>query len=81
MEESLSTDLGFAQGALGAAVAYTKSRRQFGQAVADFQGVQFMLADMAMQTAARQIVYSAAAKAGADAPDLEAVYDGADYRE
>src|SRR5436305_2442408 len=56
--------VGVAQGALDAAVAYVKERRQFGRPVADFQGVQFMLADMAMQTeAARQLVYVGAAKA------------------
>jgi alkylation response protein AidB-like acyl-CoA dehydrogenase len=56
--------VGIAQGALDAAVAYTKERRQFGKAVADFQGVQFMLADMAMKVeAARQLVYVASASA------------------
>src|SRR5690606_41602916 len=45
------------------AVKYVKERKQFGQAVADFQGVQFMLADMAMKLeAARQLTYHAAAK-------------------
>jgi alkylation response protein AidB-like acyl-CoA dehydrogenase len=63
--------VGIAQGSLDASIAYTKERRQFGQAVADFQGVQFMLADMAMKTeAARQLVYVAAAKADRGAPDL-----------
>jgi alkylation response protein AidB-like acyl-CoA dehydrogenase len=52
--------VGIAQGALDAAVAYTKERQQFGKRIADFQGVQFMLADMAMKTeAARQLVYVA----------------------
>jgi len=55
--------LGIAQGALDYAVGYVKERRQFGRAVADFQGVQFMLADMAMNlAAARQLTYAAAAK-------------------
>jgi alkylation response protein AidB-like acyl-CoA dehydrogenase len=55
--------LGIAQGALDYAVGYVKERRQFGRAVADFQGVQFMLADMAMNLeAARQLTYAAAAK-------------------
>jgi alkylation response protein AidB-like acyl-CoA dehydrogenase len=55
--------VGIAQGALDAAVAYTKERSQFGRAVADFQGVQFMIADMAMQLeAARHLVYVAATK-------------------
>ena len=54
--------LGIAQGALDYAVGYVKERRQFGRAVADFQGVQFMLADMAMRLeAARQLTYHAAA--------------------
>ena len=63
--------LGIAQGAIDASLAYVKQRRQFGQAIADFQGVQFMLADMAMRTeAARQLVYAAAAKAERGEPDL-----------
>jgi alkylation response protein AidB-like acyl-CoA dehydrogenase len=63
--------VGIAQGSLDAAVTYTKSRKQFGQPVADFQGVQFMIADIAMRTeAARQLVYVAAAKADRGAPDL-----------
>ncbi len=63
--------VGIAQGALDAATAYVKERRQFGKAVAEFQGVQFMLADMAMQLeASRQLVYVAAAKSERDDPDL-----------
>nr|WP_055508706.1 acyl-CoA dehydrogenase family protein [Nonomuraea pusilla] len=55
--------LGIAQGALDYAVGYVKERRQFGKPVADFQGVQFMIADMAMKLeAARQLTYHAAAK-------------------
>ncbi|MGY1784015.1 acyl-CoA dehydrogenase family protein [Geodermatophilus sp. SYSU D00698] len=55
--------VGVAQGALDAAVEYTRERKQFGKAVSDFQGVQFMLADMAMQIeAARHLVYVAAAR-------------------
>jgi alkylation response protein AidB-like acyl-CoA dehydrogenase len=55
--------LGIAQGALDYATGYVKERRQFGQAVAEFQGVQFMLADMAMKVeAARQLTYAAAAR-------------------
>jgi len=62
--------VGIAQGALDAAVAYVKEREQFGRAVAEFQGVQFMLADMAMRTeAARQMVYLACAKAERGDPD------------
>ncbi len=55
--------VGIAQGALDHALAYVKERRQFGKAVAQFQGIQFMLADMAMTLeAARQLVYAAAAQ-------------------
>src|SRR3954471_14344700 len=63
--------VGIAQGALDAATAYVKQRRQFGKAVADFQGIQFMLADMAMQLeAARQLVYVAAGKSERNDDDL-----------
>ncbi|WP_422747054.1 acyl-CoA dehydrogenase family protein [Mycobacterium sp. WMMD1722] len=56
--------VGIAQGALDAAIGYTKGRRQFGTRIADLQGVQFMLADMAMKIeAARLMVYTAAARA------------------
>ena len=56
--------VGIAQGALDAAIEYTKDRKQFGRPVADNQGVQFMLADMAMKVeAARLMVYNAAARA------------------
>jgi alkylation response protein AidB-like acyl-CoA dehydrogenase len=56
--------VGIAQGALDAAIEYTKGRKQFGKSISDFQGVQFMLADMAMKVeAARLMVYSAAARA------------------
>jgi alkylation response protein AidB-like acyl-CoA dehydrogenase len=54
--------VGIAQGALDATIAYVKDRRQFGQRIADFQGVQFMLADMGMKIeAARHLVYTSAA--------------------
>jgi alkylation response protein AidB-like acyl-CoA dehydrogenase len=68
--------LGIAQGALDYAVGYVQQRRQFGQPIAEFQGVQFMLADMAMKIeAARQLTYAAAARSeraisGEPAPDL-----------
>mgnify|MGYP003601873353 FL=1 len=56
--------VGIAQGALDAAIAYAKDRKQFGRPIADNQGLQFMLADMAMKVeAARLMVYSAAARA------------------
>ncbi|MGF1429682.1 acyl-CoA dehydrogenase family protein [Kitasatospora sp. LaBMicrA B282] len=55
--------LGIAQGALDYAAGYVKERKQFGKAIAEFQGIQFMLADMAMKLeAARQLTYAAAAK-------------------
>src|SRR5947208_5560425 len=53
--------VGIAQAALDAAVGYAKERQQFGQPIATFQGIQFMLADMAMQVhAARLMVHHAA---------------------
>ena len=55
--------VGIAQGALEVATAYVKERHQFGRPVADFQGVQFMLADMQVRLhAARQLTYAAAAR-------------------
>jgi alkylation response protein AidB-like acyl-CoA dehydrogenase len=63
--------LGIAQGALDAAVGYVKERTQFGRPIADFQGIQFMLADMAMTVeAARQMVHTAAAKSERNDGDL-----------
>ncbi|MEU6132987.1 acyl-CoA dehydrogenase [Saccharopolyspora sp. NPDC047091] len=56
--------VGIAQGALDQALAYVKERKQFGKTISDFQGVQFMLADMAMKVeAARHMVYVSAARA------------------
>jgi alkylation response protein AidB-like acyl-CoA dehydrogenase len=56
--------VGIAQGALDQSIAYVKERKQFGKAVAEFQGVQFLLADMAMKVeAARHLVYVASAAA------------------
>ncbi|MBP2582541.1 alkylation response protein AidB-like acyl-CoA dehydrogenase [Streptomyces sp. PvR006] len=55
--------IGIAQGALDYAKGYVTERKQFGKPIADFQGVQFMLADMAMKLeAARQLTYAAAAR-------------------
>ncbi|HEY5473751.1 MAG TPA: acyl-CoA dehydrogenase family protein [Candidatus Limnocylindrales bacterium] len=63
--------VGIAQGALDFAIGYVKERKQFGKRIADFQGLQFMLADMAMNLeAARQMVYVAAAKSERNDPDL-----------
>jgi alkylation response protein AidB-like acyl-CoA dehydrogenase len=62
--------LGGAQRCLDEAIAYTKDRQQFGQPVAAFQNTQFMLADMATDLeAARALLYLAAAKVTANAPD------------
>ena len=61
-----SQALGIAQGALDAAIAYTKDREQFNKPVASFQGVSFQLADMATQVeAARLLIYNAAYRASA----------------
>jgi alkylation response protein AidB-like acyl-CoA dehydrogenase len=63
--------LGIAEGALDYAVGYAKERQQFGQPIASFQGLQFMLADMATQIeAARHLVYLAATKVDTQAHDL-----------
>ncbi|CAL9465177.1 acyl-CoA dehydrogenase [Streptomyces albus] len=64
--------LGIAQGALDYAKGYVAERKQFGKPIGDFQGVQFMLADMAMKIeAARQLTYAAAARS-------ERVFEGGD---
>ncbi|WP_338811117.1 acyl-CoA dehydrogenase family protein [Dermacoccus nishinomiyaensis] len=63
--------VGIAQGALDYAVGYVKERQQFGKAIAEFQAIQFMLADMAMKVeTARQMVYVAAAKSERQDADL-----------
>ena len=63
--------VGIAQAAVDAAVAYTGERQQFGRPVGDFQGVQFMLADMAMKVeAARALTYTAAARSESSSSDL-----------
>src|SRR3954466_6166647 len=63
--------VGVAQGALDYALGYVKERRQFGQAIADFQGLQFMIADMGMKVeAARQLTYAAAGRSERGDADL-----------
>jgi alkylation response protein AidB-like acyl-CoA dehydrogenase len=63
--------VGIAQGALDYAAAYLQERKQFGKAIAEFQGLQFMLADMGMKLeAARQMTYAAAAKSERGDSDL-----------
>ena len=65
-----AASLGGAQRCLDEAIAYTKDRQQFGKPIADFQNTQFMLADMATDLeAARALLYMAAAKVTANAPD------------
>ena len=62
--------LGGAQRCLDESIKYTKERQQFGQPIAEFQNTQFMLADMATDLeAARALLYLAAAKVNANAPD------------
>jgi alkylation response protein AidB-like acyl-CoA dehydrogenase len=63
--------VGIAQGALDYAVGYAQERRQFGKPIADFQGLQFLLADMGMKVeAARQITYAAAGRSERNDKDL-----------
>jgi acyl-CoA dehydrogenase len=65
--------VGLAQGAIDHASAFVQSRKAFGRRIADFQGLRWMLADMAMQTeAARQLTYKAASMvdAGITGPEL-----------
>jgi len=66
--------LGIAQGALDLALEYTKNRQQFGQSIALFQGIQFMLADMATQVeAARHLVHAAARAVDAGVKDVSKI--------
>ncbi|WP_328996594.1 acyl-CoA dehydrogenase family protein [Kribbella sp. NBC_01245] len=68
--------LGIAQGALDYALGYVQERKQFGKAIAEFQGLQFMLADMGMKIeAARQLTYAAAARS--ERGDSDLTYFGA----
>jgi len=63
--------LGIAQGALEAAVRYAKERQQFGKSISSFQGIQWMLADMATEIeAARSLVYSVARAIDAGTKDI-----------
>ncbi|MDX3909100.1 MAG: acyl-CoA dehydrogenase family protein [Sphingobium sp.] len=62
--------LGGAQRCLDEAIGYTKERKQFGQAISDFQNTQFTLADMETELqAARTLLYAAAVKVTENAPD------------
>ena len=63
--------VGVAQGALDYALDYAKERQQFGRSIAEFQGLQFMLADMGMKVeAARQLTYAAAGRSERGDADL-----------
>ncbi|MGH7876463.1 MAG: acyl-CoA dehydrogenase family protein, partial [Candidatus Dormibacteraceae bacterium] len=63
--------VGIAQGALDYALEYAKQRHQFGHPIASFQGLQWMLADMATQIeAARQLLYFSAWKVDSGDPDM-----------
>ncbi|MFH0942530.1 MAG: acyl-CoA dehydrogenase family protein [Chloroflexota bacterium] len=62
--------VGISAGALQYAIDYAKERKQFGRAIAEFQGLQWMMADMAIQIeAARQLVYKAAVMVDEDHPE------------
>jgi len=64
--------VGLAQGAIDHASAYIQERKAFGQKISDFQGIRWMLADMAIQTeAARHLVYRAASLVDQGAPSAE----------
>jgi len=63
--------VGIAQGALDYALGYAKERQQFGKSIAEFQGMQFMLADMGMKVeAARQLTYAAPGRSERGDSDL-----------
>jgi butyryl-CoA dehydrogenase len=66
--------LGIAQGALDKAIDYSRERRQFGKPISSFQGIQFMLADMATQVeAARALTYAAARAIDAGEKDVSKI--------
>jgi 3-sulfinopropanoyl-CoA desulfinase len=62
--------LGIAQGAFEEALAYTKTRRQFGRPIAEFQGIEWMLADMSVNLEAARLLLHAAATSGQEFPDI-----------
>jgi alkylation response protein AidB-like acyl-CoA dehydrogenase len=63
--------LGIAQGAFEEGMAYLKSRHQFGRPIAEFQGLQWMLADMSTQLEAARLLLRSAAASGTDFPDID----------
>lgn len=72
--------VGIAQGCLDEAVKYAKERKQFGRPIADFQGISFMIADMATELeAARQLTYHAALLKDANDPGASSACSMAKY--
>ena len=72
--------VGIAQSALDEAVKYAKERKQFGRRIADFQGISFMIAEMAADVeAARQLVYHAAVLKDANSPEATTACSIAKY--
>ena len=72
--------VGVAQSALDEAVKYAKERKQFGKRIADFQGISFMIAEMAADVeAARQLVYHAAGLKDANSPEATTACSIAKY--
>lgn len=63
--------LGIAQGAFEEGMAYLKSRHQFGRPIAEFQGLQWMLADMSTQLEAARLLLRSAAASGTEFPDID----------
>ncbi|MEX3937035.1 3-sulfinopropanoyl-CoA desulfinase [Paraburkholderia phymatum] len=63
--------LGIAQGAFEEGMAYLRSRQQFGRPIAEFQGLQWMLADMSTQLEAARLLLRSAACSGAEFPDID----------
>jgi len=75
-----ATSIGVAQGAFDEAVKYAKERKQFGRRIADFQGVSFMIADMATKLqAAKELVYRAAQLKDTNSPDAGVAASMAKY--
>ena len=75
-----SQALGIGEGAVDEAVKYAKERKQFGRRIADFQGISFMLADMAADVeAARQLMYHAAVLKDANSPEASSACSIAKY--
>ena len=63
--------LGIAQGAFEEGLAYLKERHQFGRPIAEFQGLQWMLADMSTQLEASRLMLHHAAASGVEFPDMD----------